>query len=352
MKIMMMYLDNFCFPLLLDTPIVSNGSYKLAAWEKGVMMILRKNPKYFDQKNVLIPEVRYLIVSDGRLGMEMYLSGEIDILGGNFLKIPLNFMSDIALNPEYKGQYFQKQIFCTYAFAFNTKKFPVDKILVRKALNAAIDRKLIIEYLLKGKQEVAYNFTPQLAQCLNNDVFDPVNAQKWLNQAGYADGKGFPEIIIAFNQSEIHEKIAIAIKDCLNHYLNINVRLNPLKWEKYTEMLQSPEDWHLIRYGWCADYPDTNNWLNELFHPERSENVTQWNSKEFLELMDKVDHTMNFAERNNLYCQAEKLLCDKACAVMPIYFERSHYLVNPRIKGWYHMPLGGQHIRNWSLKYD
>ncbi|MBF0452488.1 MAG: ABC transporter substrate-binding protein [Candidatus Magnetomorum sp.] len=331
--------------------IVSNGSYKLAAWEKGLMMILRKNTTYFDQKNVLIPEVRYLIVSDGRHGMEMYLSGEIDILGGNYLKIPLNFISDISLNPDYKEQYFQKDIFCSYAFAFNTQKFPVDNPLIRKAINASIDRKRLIQYILKGKQEVAKNFTPQLAQCGNNEIFDPVTAKKWLEQAGYPDGKGFPEIIIAYNESQTHELIARGVKDCLNYYLNINVSLKPLTWENYIDSLKSTRDWHLIRYGWCADYPDPNNWLNELFHPEKSENVTQWNNQEFIELMNSVDQTINFTDRIQLYCQAESILCEKACAVLPIYFERSHYLIHPRVKGWYHMPLGGQQIRNWSLKY-
>ncbi|KPA11757.1 Bacterial extracellular solute-binding protein, family 5 [Candidatus Magnetomorum sp. HK-1] len=332
--------------------IISNGSYRLAAWEKGLMMILRKNETYMNEENVLIPEVRYLILSDGKIGMEMFISGEIDIIGGNYLKIPNNYIFDISLNPKYKNQYFQKEVFCSYAFAFNTKNYPVDNVWVRKAINAVIDRERILKYILKDNQEVAYNFTPQLSNNFNNNVFDPISAKKWLTKAGYPSGKDFPEITITYNQSDFHEKMAGAVKDCLDYYLNIKARLNPLKWEKYVESFQSPESWHLIRYGWCADYPDLNNWLNELFHPERSDNVIQWSNNEFLDIMNRVDKTINFTDRINLYSQAEKILCEKACAVVPIYFERSHYLINPRVKGWYHMPLGGQHIRQWELKYN
>jgi oligopeptide transport system substrate-binding protein len=106
----------------------------------------------------------------------------------------------------------------------------------------------------------------------------------------------------------------------------------------------------LIRFGWCADYPDPNNWLNDLFHPNRSDNVIRWHNDSFIELMNAVDHTNNFSERMDLYHQAEHILCKKFCGIVPVFFETSHYLINPRIKGWYHMPLGGQHIRNWSLQ--
>ena len=330
--------------------IISNGSYKLAAWEKGVMMILRKNETYMNKHAPLIPEVRYLILSNGKIGMEMFFSGEIDIMGGNYLKIPDDDIYDISVNPKYKNQYFQKEVFCSYAFAFNTKNNPVDNLWVRKAINAVIDRKRIIKYILKGNQEIAYNFTPQLSSQFKTDVFDPARAKKWLARAGYTSGTDLPEIVIAFNQSDLHEKIACAVKDCLEYYLNIKARLAPLKWEKYVESFQSPESWHLIRFGWCADYPDPNNWLNELFHPKRSDNVLQWNNNEFLELMNKVDQTTNFTDRIHLYTQAERILCEKASAVLPIYFERSHYLINQRVKGWYHMPLGGQHIRQWALQ--
>ena len=333
--------------------IVTNGSYMLAAWEKGLVMILRKNKKYFDEKNVSIPEIRYIVISDGKLGMEMYRSGEIDIMGGNYLQIPFDYISDISLNPDYKSQYFKKETHCSYAFALNSQKKPFDNPLVRKAVNAAIDRHRIIKYITKGNQKAANNFTPLLSSFFDkkeNKLFDPVKGRKWLSQAGYPEGKNFPEIVIAYNKSSAHEQIAKSIKKCLKYYLNINARLKPMPWEGYVENLKTSNDWHLIRFGWCADYPDPNNWLNDLFHPNRSDNAIRWNNEEFIKLMNAVDRTNSFSDRIDLYYQAEKILCSTFCGIVPIFFETSHYLVNTRIRGWYHMPLGGQHIRNWSLK--
>jgi len=331
--------------------IISNGSYKLAAWEKGLMMVLRKNDLYFDESNVAIPEIRYLIVSDERLGLEMYNAGEIDIVGGNYLHLPTDRIYDLSMNPKYQNQYFKKDLHCVYAFAFNNINYPMDNVWVRKAINAAIDRKRIIQYLLKGKQKIANNFTPQLENCFKGqDSFNPKAAVKWLTKAGYPNGKGFPEIIIAVNRSKEHESIARCVKDCLKYYLNVHAKILSLESENYAKYLSSNNDWHLIRYKRCADYPDPNKILNELFHPDRKDNVLRWDNNKFRQLMDTVDKTMQYSKRMHIYCLAEKLLCQKVCAVAPIYFESSHYLVHPRVNNWYHMPLGGQHIRNWSLQ--
>jgi ABC-type oligopeptide transport system substrate-binding subunit/ABC-type branched-subunit amino acid transport system substrate-binding protein len=331
--------------------MISNGSYKLAAWEEGLAMVLRKNELYFEASKVSIPEIRYLIVSDESLGLEMYNAGEVDILGGNYLQLPADQLYDLSINPEYQNQYFQKNLHCVHAFAFNTINYPMDNLWVRKAINAVIDKKRIIQYLLNGKQKIANNFTPQLENYFQEqDAFNPEAAKKWLTKAGYPNGKGFPEIIIAVDRSKKHETIARGVKDCLKYYLNIHAKILPLEREKYLNSLSSDNDWHLIRYEWCADYLDPHNFLNEQVHPKRKDNVLRWNNNEFIQLMNAADRTMTFYKRMDYYCLAEKVLCQKVCAMAPVYFEKSHYLVNPRITNWYHMPLGGQHIRNWSIQ--
>jgi ABC-type oligopeptide transport system substrate-binding subunit/ABC-type branched-subunit amino acid transport system substrate-binding protein len=347
MKLIEKYPDTWTRP----EKIISNGSYKLAAWKEDLVMILRKNDLYFDASNVSIPEIRYLYVADERLGLEMYHAGEVDILGGNYLQLPTDQIYDLSMNPKYQNQYYKKDDHCVYAFAFNTINYPLDNVWVRKAINAAIDRNRIIQYILDGKQKVANNFTPQLKSCFKGQgAFNPGKAKKYLAKAGFPNGSGFPEITIAFNRSKRHENIARGVKSCLKYYLNIHAKILSLEWEKYLQGITTDNNWHLIRYGICADYLDPNNFLNELFHPDIKDNICRWSNNEFIQFLSAVDTTMNFNKRMHYYCLAEKVLCHKVCAIAPIYFQSSHYLINPRVTNWYHMPLGGQHIRNWSLK--
>lgn len=336
--------------------IQSNGSYKLEAWEKGLVMILRKNPSYFDADRVSIPEVRYYIVPESSVGMAMYKNNQLDIMGGMYLRLPLSDIPSIQSDPVLSEEYYSEEAgFYTYSYVFNTKLPPVDNPLVRRAISASIDRRLLIDVVTKGYQEPATTFSRILpvGEAAESGIginFDPVQAKEWLAQAGYPDGKGFPEITFLYNESETHAKIAKAIRMFLEHYLNITVRIKAQKWEDYKKSITEKLEAHAVRYGWSVDYPDANNSLSELFHPKNSYNIIGWDNEEFAELMDLAKSEKDIAKRMKLYERAEQILCDEECAVVPLFFETAQYLVKPRVKGWYHITLGGQHIRNWYLE--
>ncbi|OQY59004.1 MAG: hypothetical protein B6245_08805 [Desulfobacteraceae bacterium 4572_88] len=339
----------------LPENIQTNGSYKLAAWEKGMVMILRKNPAYYDAEHVSIPEVRYYIIPESSIGLAMYENNQLDIIGDAYLRIPIAEIPNMPTST-LSAEYSQVPLFCTYAYAFNTRLPPVDNPLVRKAISAAIDRKLLIRLVTRGNQEIAHTFTrPPIFGSVDSGQevgipFDPDRAKKWLAQAGYPDGKGFPEISMLYNESETHEKVAEAVQIFLKHYLNIAIRLEPMEFSEYLKARSEHLPGHMIRFGWCSDYPDANNWLNDLFHPTMSDNIVGWDNPVFAELMEQAQKAQNPRLRKRLYKHAEEILCEEVCAVVPIYFETAHYLVKPRVKGWYSMAMGGQHIRNWYFE--
>jgi len=336
--------------------IQTNGSYKVAAWEKGIVMILRKNPDYYEAEKVSIPEVRYYIIPESAVGLSMYKNNQLDIIGDAYLRIPYSELPNILTSPVLSAEYHRSPVFSTYAYAFNTRMPPVDKPLVRRAISAAIDRSLLNQILTSGTQDPARTFTrPPIFGSVDPKLdvgvsFDPDAAKEWLAQAGYPDGKGFPEISILFNESELHEKLAQAVQTFLKHYLNIRLKLVPMEWDDYFKARTEKLPGHMIRFGWSSDYPDADNWLNNLFHPDRSDNIIEWDNPVFAELMDEARGSQNSGLRKRLYRHAEEILCEEVCAVVPIYFETGHYLVKPRIKGWYNMSLGGQHIRNWRIE--
>jgi len=343
------YGDDWTDPKYIQT----NASYRLAAWNKGALMILRKNEMYYDAEKVSIPEIRYYVILSNNLGLSMYMNDELDILGGSYLRIPIKKLHMINSHPVLREQYY-KGIRCNvYAYGFNTSMHPVDNPLVRKAIISSIDRSLLVKLVTRGGEQEAMTFTPpsifgavQSESGIGLD-FDPVQAQKWLKQAGYPDGKGIPEITLSYNESEINEKIACSMALFLDKYLNIQLKLNAIKWSQFIDPSWTPT--HMFRLAWSADYPDANNFLN-LFHPTKSSNQIRWNNQEYSELIDKAAISDDPGKRLIDYKRAEQILVEKEAVVMPLYYGISHCLVKERIKGWYYMTMGGQHIRNWSLK--
>lgn len=337
--------------------IVTNGPYTVAMWEKGMVMILRKNSTYCDAGNVSIPEVRYYIVPESSVGMAMYENNELDIMGSSYLRLPLMAIRKIRESPVLSREYRSKPQFCTYAYGFNTKRPPVDNPLVRKAISAAIDRSLLVDLITQGNEEIASTFTrPPVFGAVDPEAgvgisFNPKQAADWLREAGYPGGKGFPILTLLYNASETHSKIAQAVQASLKHYLNIVIELEGTKVEDFYGRLGDPPSLpHMFRNGWCCDYPDANNWLYELFHPFNSYNVINWDNAEFAHLTDRALKSPDPEERKKLYRRAEEILCEEEAGVVPLYFEVAHCLVKSRVNGWYHMAVGGQGIRNWSLK--
>ena len=337
--------------------IVSNGSYKIVAWDKGKVLIIRKNPDYYESQKVSIPEVRYNIISDSSLGLLLYQSNEIDIIGSCFLNLPSSKLLDIQLNPAMHDQYKEVPLFLFHSFLLNTTHPPLDNVLVRKAIVAAIDRELIIKMVVGENYEMGKTITvPQSPEEKNyfSDIgiqFSPSNAKKWLSEAGYPGGKGFPEIHLITNKSTINNNLAGAIKDCLLYYANINVVVKSLSFDKYCSVFSNPESihWHMLRLGYVADYPDPNNWLNDLFNPSNRINIVGWKNNEYENIIASASRELNPKKRKSLFKHAEEILCNEKCVVSPLFYEKGLFLVNTRVKNWYNMAIGGQHIRNWSL---
>jgi len=334
--------------------IQTNGSYGLVDWNKGSLIILRKNTKYFDAVNVSIKEVRYYVIPDNTLGLSMYLCDELDIVGASYLKIPINQLPFIQTHPVLREQYHKKSQVKVYGYGFNISLHPVDTFLIRKAIISAIDRKRLIKLVSRGGEDIAMTITPPSifgAVDKNEGIgieFNPVLAKKLLSQAGYPNGKNFPDIEIAYNRSEFHDQIARAIALFLKSYLNIKVKLTPMNWTVFSSLDRRPT--HMFRFAWAADYPDANNFLNEQFHPFHSSNQLGWNNKIFADIVERAAAEANQDKRKELYKQAEKIIVEEEAMFIPLFYENAHCLVKPRVKNWYYMVMGGQHIRDWYLK--
>ena len=336
--------------------IKTNGSYMLGDWKKGKKMTLKKNPDYYDADKVKIQEIHYIIVPESSVGLVMYENDELDIVGGEYMRIRLTEIPRIKLDPILRKEYHNEPALCTYYYGFNTKLPPVDNPLVRKAISASIDRQLLIEVVTKADQEPATTFTrPPIFGSVGRSEgvgvhFNPKQAKKWLAEAGYENGKGLEEIVLLHNTSEDNALIAQAIQTCIKHYLQVDIIVKDMEWTVYIDAIEQPKTPHIFRLGWCADYPDANNWLNEVFHPTKSANYIGWSNDEFAKLMDKAQRINDLKERKKIYKRGEQILCEEQAAIIPLYFGTAPYLVKSRVKGWYHMAMGGQHIRNWSLE--
>ncbi len=334
--------------------MISNGSYRLTQWRKGDRLMLQKNPTY-SLGPVAIPAIHYYIIPESSTALAMYENDELDVLSNDYVSIPTPDLARIQADPVLSQEFSIQPSLCTYFIAFNNRKPPMDNPLVRKAITAAIDRKAIAERVLRNGWQPAQTFVaPKVFGSVADDAnigigFDPEQAKRWLAQAGYPDGKGFPTVTYMYNTAEHHAVIAQAIQASLRRHLGIDIELANQEWKVFMQTRNSPDAPHMMRHAWCADYMDAHNWLYELFHPTHSRNEIKWDNREFAKVVEKAMQSQDSEARKQLYKRAETILNSEETAIATLFYYADPHLVKSRVKNWAKMPLGGNHLRDWEL---
>jgi len=349
--------------------IVTNGPYTLQEWQHGSNLAWVKNPLWPDADNVQIELIQGPILDSASTAMTMYEANELDMMADPGWGPPLPDMDRIKADPELSQELFIAPRTCTYYYGFVNEKAPFDDPLVRKAFAAAIDRQSLIDNVLKGDQVPAHTFAPpgifgnaadnmDIAGWMVEDDYaaQVAQAQEWLAEAGFPEGEGL-EATLMHNTSESHAQIAQAVQAMwAEAFPKASISIENQEWQVYLQTLlpDSPLDEkpEIFRMGWCADYPDANNWLNEVFNSKSGQNYPMFFNDEFDALVEQAAGESDPAVREDLYAQAEKLFIDDVTAIAPIYYYTYVRMHKPWLTNVVISPVSGDPIHEWTIDMD
>lgn len=340
--------------------IVTNGPYVLESWIHGGELNLVKNPLWINADDVQIERIEGLMIVEASTAFALYENGELDSTG-----VPLPEMDRVKADPVLSLDYFQAPTPCTYYYGFTNTKYPFDDVNVRKAFVQSIDRQSLIDNVLKGGQIPATSFAPpgMFGAPAPGEVglpYDPEAAkaalQVFLDESGMTlDDFNALGVVLMHNTSEGHALIAAAIQQMWADNLGVEVRVENQEWAVYLDTVQfdTPiEDVpHIWRMGWCADYPDENNWIHEVFNSDEGANRVRHSNADFNALTVAAGAADDPAEREALYYEAEKMFAEDMVAYAPIY----HYTTVNVTHQWLTRnfpPLGANDFYNWTLDAD
>jgi len=329
--------------------MVNNGPYRLMDWKINDRIQLVRNETYWDKENVKLKRVDALATSQGTTAINLYLTGQADILLDKGL-IPPQILGELRQRPDFHTFTFLG----TYFYRFNTTRPPLNNPLVRRALAASIDRQLIVEKSTRGGESVAPTFVPPGIPGYRQPVglpYNPEQARKWLAEAGYPEGKGFPRLSILYNSSTSHASIAVEIQAMWKRELGINIDLRQQEWATYLKALDNL-DYDIARSSWVGDYLDPNTFL-DCFVSGRGNNRTGWSNKPYDTLMNNANLQTDQAKRMDLMQKAEKILTEEESPIAPLYFYVGMLCFDADKIGGLEGNLLDEHpIRDWYLKKD
>lgn len=308
---------------------VGNGPFILKEWEHGKRIIVSKSPTYRDSETVKLNEIHFHAIGDHSIEERSFRAGQLHVTG----TIPLdriawyrdNRPEVLRLDP-YLG---------TYYYLLNVRRPPLDDVRVRRALSMAVNRQDLVDYVTKAGEEPAFHFTPLIPGGYHTSArieADLDQARKLLAEAGYPDGKDFPEIELLINTSDAHSRIAQAVQQMWKENLGINIQVVNMEWKVYMAATQHGE-YHLARAGWIGDYLDPNTFL-DLWVTSGGNNRTGWSNAAYDAAIHAAAMTDDNKERYSHFDRAEQILLEEM-PVIPLYFYRSKSLLQPSVRGWH-----------------
>ncbi|MES2694352.1 MAG: ABC transporter substrate-binding protein [Verrucomicrobiota bacterium] len=228
--------------------MVSNGPFRLKEWRQQQVIVMGRNPQYWDKERVKLDEIHFFAVENQDTEERMFRTGQLDMT----YELPLAKVDvyrkenpqSLRIDP-YAGIYF---------YRFNVTKPPLNDKRVRRALALAVDRDSLVKNVVRGGQAPAYGVTyPGIAGYTSRAKLtgDLEDAKKLLAEAGFPDGKGFPKLELLYNTSQNHRVIAEAIQQMWRRNLGIDITMRNEEWKVYLDS-QDNRNYDLQRGGWIA----------------------------------------------------------------------------------------------------
>ncbi|MBS1516512.1 MAG: ABC transporter substrate-binding protein [Bacteroidetes bacterium] len=348
---------------------VGTGPFLFIDWKPDLELNLKRNPNYWDKDihgNQLpyIEGVKFKFIKELSQQMLEFRNGNLD----ECYRIPNESFKEIitpekTLSTEYSGFVLQRvpsMGSAYYGFLTTGKIF--NNVKVRQAFNYSIDREKILKFVLNGQGYMgAFHglVPPAMPDYDINRIkgydFNLEKARQLMTEAGYPDGKGFPETVLQINSGgDRNIQIAESIQNMLKE-IGISMKLNIMQFAQHLDNVDAGRA-DFYRAGWVADYPDPENFLN-LFYgknvpkdPKQISpiNSTRFQNAEFDALFEKAISNSDLKTRYDYYYQAEQIAVNEA-PMMFIYYDEHYRLLQPYVKGYFLDPMHRVNFRNLWL---
>jgi len=182
---------------------------------------------------------------------------------------------------------------------------------------------------------VAYSFIPPGFPGYQADLklweFDPEAAKALIAESTYGGVDKLPEIKLTYSSSARNNARFEWVANQLKQNLGIDAVLDPVDPTAYSALTKENPP-QVFSLGWCADYPDPQNWISLFQTNGLLSTRVGYSNPEFDALIKQADVEQDPAKRAELYAQAQEILVTDA----PISFTRNDggpVLVKPYVQG-------------------
>lgn len=317
---------------------VGAGPYRVARWDRGARLRLERRPDYRGPDPGLVDAVDIFIGSDATTHLMMFEQGEIDIANVVSQSLPFPSYRRVSTDPHWKDLIEIQPGLSTEFIAMNLGIPPFDNVLVRRAVNHAIDRDRRMQ-VPQGYESHAAGVVPKSIPghdpALRGYAFDPEKARKLLAESGVV----LPVRTQLWHDATDQDRIRAQGFQWDLHQVGIEVALKEVSAAQLSQAAGTRGKVPMTLRSWGGGAPDPWEFFNYLLHSralaqEPTFNQSFYANPKVDKLIDAASAEVDLETRRRLWREAEGLVVEDAPWV---FLGHSNFL--SLRQPWVHGPL-------------
>lgn len=312
---------------------VGTGPFVLDSWARGEQLKLVRNDDYWREPAAL-DSVTFIPIAEGTTRISMVESGAAHVA----INVP---PQDVERIDALDGVTVHKvdSMRTIYIF-FNNYREPFTDVRVRQALNHAVDKQAIVDFVLGGAGRVSdAAIAPGVFGYTETGVYeyDPERARELLAEAGFPDGM---DITLHSPTGRYMQDIQVA--EAVQGYLadvGVNAEIITLEWAAYLADIGRPAEESVSQLGlmgWGVSTGDADQGLFNVLHGSQvvpfGSNRSLYDSERFNELLDAGRVETDEDARRAIYADALQVAFEEA-PWLYLHTERQLVAVRDNVEG-------------------
>ncbi|MGI8644687.1 MAG: ABC transporter substrate-binding protein [Thermomicrobiales bacterium] len=341
------------------------GPWRVTEFTPDAQIVMEPNPNYYGGTSRSLTQLTWTILTGAdadQAALDLYR--DEDAISAD---VPISLLETVRGDEQLADDLRTIDIpGSTRSLAMDFTKPPFDDVRVRRAFAQAIDRDVWANEIYLGTFQPTSSFIPPVVEELSGYeavdglAFDPEAARTLLEEAGFANGEGLPELVLYQDSADTDaekERVA-ALLAMLEENLGVTIRhdtdltavqINTARQDEGGLQLDLPWWWnvtetpHLLNYVFTSDSPYMEgyyNWSEDL-EPVSDEYNPAEDARMFNELVAQAAVEQDEAARNDLYRQAETLVLENA-VYAPLGNWIQMYVQKPWLQGTKQGPWTGR----------
>jgi peptide/nickel transport system substrate-binding protein len=234
----------------------------------------------------------------------------------------------------------QSQSFQNLVLFFNTKKAPLDNLLVRQALSCAFPYDDVVRFVAGGEAAQSRGIIPAGLWGHGDDIpqytYDLDKAKTLLAQAGFSGGI---KLLATYMSGDEGERRSLELYKSELDKIGVDLEIRAMPWDNQWEAAKgnpSGAQDVFVMYWW-PDFASPYSWLFNLFHSEEEImfNMSYYGNPAYDALIDEgnIASGIDRDEGERMFIEAQKILMNDA-ATIPMYDLNAVRIYRNNFKGY------------------